>query len=441
MTVNKRSITYKADNQSWVYDASSHSASNTASKTEGTLPSGHTATFSCSGSVGAAVGTATKTLSTVVIKNSGGTDVSGSFTITKNNGTLTVSKRPINVTAGSNSKTYDGTPLTYNSVTAESTGTNRGLVSGHSMTSCTVTGSQTIYGSANNVPSGAVIKSGSTDVTSNYNISYVNGTLTINKCTITYTADNQSWPYDGTTHSASNTATKTGGTLPTGHTATFSCTGSVGAAVGTATKTLSSVTIKNSGGTDVSGSFTITKNNGTLTISKASTNAPVLVAGGTTTYTGTTYYATAANGSGNPGGTIYYGASSGASTYSMTAGTAANMTSMGRKDVGTTTIYAFFQPTDTTNYSNSGVASTTVTITNKAGGSGSVTMSGWTYGGTVTNPNPSSSTNGTSSVSYTWYNSSKTALSSKPGSTSTAGTYYVKATFAATTNYTEYTTD
>ena len=82
----------------------------------------------------------------------------------------------------------------------------------------------------------------------------------------------------------------------------------------------------------------------------------------------------------------------------------------------------------------------TLTV-NKASGTGSVTMSGWTYGGTVTNPVPSSSTNGTSNVSYTWYDSNKVALSSKPTSTATPGTYYVKATFPATTNYNAYTTD
>lgn len=80
-------------------------------------------------------------------------------------------------------------------------------------------------------------------------------------------------------------------------------------------------------------------------------------------------------------------------------------------------------------------------IVNKANGSGSVTMSGWTYGGTVTNPTPSSSTNGTGSVSYTWYDSNKTQLSAKPTSSSNAGIYYVKATFPATENYNAYTTD
>ena len=82
----------------------------------------------------------------------------------------------------------------------------------------------------------------------------------------------------------------------------------------------------------------------------------------------------------------------------------------------------------------------TITM-NQANGSGSVTMNGWIYGNSVTNPSPSSSTNGTSNVSYTWYNSSKTKLGAKPTSTSNVGTYYVKATFAATTNYKAYTTD
>lgn len=177
--------------------------------------------------------------------------------------TITINARPIAVTAGSKSKTYDGTALTYNNATAEATGTNRGLVSGHSMTSYSVSGTITTKGSANNVPSAAVIKSGTTDVTSNYSISYINGTLTINARAVTSTATNESWIYNGSSHNAANTGSTTN--LPTGHTATYTCSGSI-TDVGTATKTLSTVVIKNSGGTDVSSSFTITKNNGTLTV-------------------------------------------------------------------------------------------------------------------------------------------------------------------------------
>ena len=257
--ISKKAVTYTAKNESWTYDGGTHSASNTATLTSGSLITGHTATFSCSGSVGAGVNSVTKTLSSVTIK-SGSTDVTSNYSITRINGTLSITARATTVTAGSNSKTYDGNALTYNSASASN------LVDGHKMT-CTVTGSRTIAGSSNNVPSDAVIKDGNgNNVTSNYSISYKNGTLTVDKCAVAYTAKNESWTYDGGTHSASNTATLTSGSLPTGHTATFSCSGSVGAGVGSATKTLSSVTIKNAGDTDVSSSFTITRNNGTLRI-------------------------------------------------------------------------------------------------------------------------------------------------------------------------------
>ena len=109
---------------------------------------------------------------------------------------------------------------------------------------------------------------------------------------------------------------------------------------------------------------------------------------------------------------------------------------------GTYTLYYYCYVSDVANNTGSGintVKSISATISN-ANGSGTITMSGWTYGGTVTNPTVTSNPNN-ASVSYTWYNSSKTQLSSKPGSTSTAGTYYVKATFGAVTNYNAYTTD
>ena len=332
---------------------------------------------------------------------------SGSFNVS-------IATRPINVTAGSDSKTYDKSALIYNSATAESTGTNRGLVSGHSMTSCTVTGTITNVGSTNNVPSSAVIKSGSTDVTSNYSITYANGTLTVSQrtvtltwgtltwtydgsshsttctagnlcsgdtCTVTlynntagpnvntsyggnnviaaelsnsnyklpssktatliinarsvtYKANDESWTYDGNTHSASNTATLTSGSLVSGHTATFSCTGSVGPNVGTATKTLSSVTIKNSGGTDVSSNYSITKNNGTLSIIKANQSAPTAT-DQTTTYTGSV--TGSASGGGGVGSLYYRSDDNGGTNYGT-----ATTTAPSRSSVGTTKYIAYW---------------------------------------------------------------------------------------------------
>ena len=130
--------------------------------------------------------------------------------------TLTITQRPINVTAATDSKVYDGTALTNNTAIAETTGSNRGLAPDQSMTSCTVTGSITNVGSTPNVPSGAVIKSGSTDTTANYNITYVNGTLTVTKQAVTITAPaltDGTITYNGENQYLSSTGSTSAGTI------------------------------------------------------------------------------------------------------------------------------------------------------------------------------------------------------------------------------------
>src|SRR5665648_274773 len=90
-------------------------------------------------------------------------------------GTVEITERAITITAGSASKTYNGTPLTNNGWAL----TGGTLASGDTISVVTVTGSQTPVGSSPNVPSAAVIMDGENDVTSNYDITYVNGTLTV----------------------------------------------------------------------------------------------------------------------------------------------------------------------------------------------------------------------------------------------------------------------
>ena len=120
------------------------------------------------------------------------------------------------------------------------------------------------------------------------------------------------------------------------------------------------------------------------TIGKKATTAPTLTAGYKTTYDGSVVYAKAASASGNPAGKIYYGSSSGATTYNIIASTTAtNLTEMGQTNVGTTTIYAFFRPTDTTNYADSDVVNTTVKVTNKATPTMTLNGSGKTYDGSA----------------------------------------------------------
>ena len=89
--------------------------------------------------------------------------------------TFTITQKAITITADSDTKGYDRTPLTKNSYTC-----SPALATGDSFKSVTVTGSQTAVGNSSNVPSAAVIKNGSNeDVTANYAITYTNGTLTV----------------------------------------------------------------------------------------------------------------------------------------------------------------------------------------------------------------------------------------------------------------------
>lgn len=112
-------------------------------------------------------------------------------------GTLTVTARPLTITAGSASKQYDGTPLTRNSYTSEA------LAAGDAIQTVTVTGTITYTGSVPNVPSDAVIHNGAgEDVTGDYEITYNNGTLTItvNEKILKVEANSNSWKYDGENH-------------------------------------------------------------------------------------------------------------------------------------------------------------------------------------------------------------------------------------------------
>ena len=112
------------------------------------------------------------------------------YDITTNNGTFTINKKALTITADSATKAYDTTALTKDSYT------NTDLAAGDSIESVTITGSQTTAASSDNVPSGAVIKNGGTDVTANYQITYVNGTLTVTQATTnTVTVDITGWTY------------------------------------------------------------------------------------------------------------------------------------------------------------------------------------------------------------------------------------------------------
>ncbi|WP_162416092.1 MBG domain-containing protein [Cyclobacterium roseum] len=103
-----------------------------------------------------------------------------------------ITPRTLGITADSDVKVYDGAALTNNGYSISS----GVLAAGQTITSMTVTGSLTNVGTSTNAISTAEILDGSNnDVTTNYDITYVNGTLEITPANLTITADNKSKVY------------------------------------------------------------------------------------------------------------------------------------------------------------------------------------------------------------------------------------------------------
>ena len=142
------------------------------------------------------VGTAENSFSQVAILRDGQDVTSnGEYAVTLEEGALTVLPAPLEITAGSDYKRRDGTPLTCGQW-ALSAGR---LAEGHSVASIQVTGSQTELGESPNTPSDAVIvDEDGADVTANYAISYCSGTLGVTeRLPLIVIANSAAKDYDG----------------------------------------------------------------------------------------------------------------------------------------------------------------------------------------------------------------------------------------------------
>ena len=211
-----------------------------------------------------AAGTATVTGGPYTISGSGaaGSGLSN-YTITYNNGSLTVNPAALTITANSFGKTY-GT--TYSFLGSEFTDT--GLVNGDTVTGLTLAsagaaGTATVTGSPYAITGSAATGTG----LSNYTITYNTGNLTVNPAALTITANSFGKTYGTAYTFAGNEFTDTG--LVNGNTVSSVSLASAGAA-GTATVTGSPYAISASGaaGSGLS-NYTITYNGGTLTVNPA----------------------------------------------------------------------------------------------------------------------------------------------------------------------------
>ena len=136
------------------------------------------------------------------VKSSDFTNISKNFTNVRfvfENGVLTIGKRNVILTSASDSKAYDGKPLTNDEVTVGGEGFAKGEGAAYD-----VTGSQLNVGTSDNTFTYELNANTKTD---NYNIELVEGKLTVtadeNEVVVTITENRGNKKYDGRAHSVS----------------------------------------------------------------------------------------------------------------------------------------------------------------------------------------------------------------------------------------------
>ena len=282
LTVDKAHLTVTADNQSRFYGAANPTLTTTVSgfaNGETLVTSG--VTGSGSGTTLATSGTG---VGTTVITATAGTLSAGNYDFTNLvNGTLTIDKAHLTVTANNQNRLYGAANPTL-------TTTVSGFVNGEVLATSGVTGSgaaSTTATSGTAVGAANIMAGTGTLGASNYDFTtLIDGTLTIDKAHLTVTADNQNRLYGA----ANPTLTTTVSGFVNGETLATSGVSGSGAASTTATAGTSVGLATITAGTGTLGAsnydFT-TLIDGTLTINKA--NLSITANNDSRTYSGVAY--------------------------------------------------------------------------------------------------------------------------------------------------------
>ena len=228
------------------------------------------ATFTVSGLTATATGKdagpySVNVTGTAKVRDKDGFDVTDQFAVTTKAGTLDITKRNVTLTSASGSKTYDGTPLTNNTVTVG----GDGFAAGEGATYI-VTGSQTLPDNSQNAFT-YTLNEGTK--ASNYTITPQFGTLTItdrpvgDKYPITVTAKSGKFVYDGNEKTVSGFETLTFTVDGKQYTVEGLTAEAKATNLGTYSVAITgNAVVKDAENHDVTAQFDITKVNGTMTI-------------------------------------------------------------------------------------------------------------------------------------------------------------------------------
>ena len=232
ITQNEKVVTITANSHTWEYDGQPHSDGGYTVEYDGkkytaaagetvTLPTGDVVEATVVGTVKNVADSANDNnkVTTVIIKNAAGTETNDQYkTITLVPGALKITKRgagevKVTLTAADNTVIYDGQAhgAKLNAAGEIEVGTSytiTNLAEGHSVQTVAIDGSETNVGEypGKLVPNGEVIvdKDGN-DVTENYEVTHVNGKLTItarDAVIVEIVGNNATYEYDGEEHEA-----------------------------------------------------------------------------------------------------------------------------------------------------------------------------------------------------------------------------------------------
>ena len=202
LTITPKAVTVTAHSDAFTYDGTAHS--NSGYDVEGLVGS-DAITATVTGSITfPSQSLVTNTVESYTFT----TGTPGNYSVTKTNGQLTMTEAevPITITAASDSKTYDGTALTNATVTV----TSGSLLPGDSLVANangSVTNVDDVTTGNNPVAAGYKVMHGTQDVTANYVIDTVAGTLTITPRTVTVSVANKTVEYNGAVQNGNTTCT------------------------------------------------------------------------------------------------------------------------------------------------------------------------------------------------------------------------------------------